>query len=102
MGVDLDVALTLEGQVEGPVTGRLLHQVVEERQAGADLDAPARVEVDLRAQARLPGVALHARDALPLARATQAAPPPRARGRSAPRGWRAPRRPPAASRGRPG
>src|SRR3984885_9007956 len=60
VGVDLGVALGADGEAEAAVLAELVEHVVEERDAGLDLDRARAVEVDLDQQLRLLGLADHA------------------------------------------
>src|SRR6516225_4699343 len=57
--VDLDVALGPHGEVEAAVLAQLGQHVVEEGHAGADLDHPDAVQVELHHDLRLAGEPLH-------------------------------------------
>src|ERR1700733_5077320 len=58
--VDLGVALGADGETETAVLAELVEHVVEERDAGLDLDRAGAVEVELDQQLRLLGLADHA------------------------------------------
>src|SRR5690606_20296792 len=62
VGVDVQVALGLHGQVEQTVLAELGQHVVEEADTGTDLDPSGAVEVDLDQHRRLLGGALDAPD----------------------------------------
>src|SRR5260370_7621669 len=61
MRVDLGVALGPHGQVEAAVLAQLGQHVIEERHAGADLDHPDAVQVELDHDLCLVGEPLHPR-----------------------------------------
>src|SRR5205085_7341407 len=98
MGVDLDVAGALELEVEAAIAGDLLQHVVQERQAGLDLDLRSVVEAHLALDLGLPASAADQRGAITH---RTGVPPPRWRGRSSPPCGPACGPPPAAPAGRP-
>src|SRR5207248_4170612 len=61
VGVDVEVALGLDGEVEAAVLAELGEHVVEEGEAGADLGLPLPVDGETDADRRLLGGALAAR-----------------------------------------
>src|SRR5262249_59069243 len=52
--VDVKVSAAPKAQVEMGVAGHLLHHVIEEAEAGRDLDLTPRVQPDLANELRLP------------------------------------------------
>ena len=56
MGIDVQIALGLDLEVDQPVTGNLIKHVVEERDAAREFRAAAAVEIQLDADLRFLGV----------------------------------------------